>query len=383
METNVFTKSFLVIEDWLNKAVTSKYNPLYYHGALPQFIMYVLFLSGLLLFAYYVPTIDNAYFSNNMVNAFTSVDYITNNIPFGAVVRGVHRYAGDAMVVAIVLHAVRVWFTDRFRQYRWVQWISGIVLFLMVLFIGQTGYYLIWDERSLLLTRMTVSVLEAFPVIGQPMAHWFLNGRTVTNLTLSNFLFIHIGLSFTLLFGLWIHYVRMTRPVITPPPALNYILMAVILGVVYIYPIVETKMANLNTQPTATEIDLFFLWPYALLNMVGAGPFWFWFGLFVLVLCLIPLPVFYKSKPVEAAEVVLEKCTGCTFCSRDCPYQCIEMVPAPAGSKFKMLATVKAYRCSGCGVCVGACAFDAIDLPNLLDTEVTKKIKELAETQKA
>lgn len=383
METNVFTKSFLVIEDWINKVVTSKYNPLYYHGALPQFIMYVLFISGLLLFAYYVPTIDNAYFSKNLVNAYTSVEYITNQIPFGALIRGIHRYAGDAMVVAIVLHIVRVWFTDRFRQYRWVQWISGVVLLLMVLFIGQTGYYLIWDERSLLLTRMTVSALEAFPLIGEPLKHWFLNGRTITNLTLSNYLFIHIGLSFTLLFALWIHYVRMTRPVITPPPALNYVLLALILASVFLFPITETRMANLNAQPTATEIDLFFLWPYALMSATGPYWIWFWIGLFVVGLCIVPLPVFWGGKPVEAAEVVDTKCVGCSLCSLDCPYQCIEMVPAPAGSKFKKLAVVKAYRCSGCGVCVGACAFDAIDLPNLLDSDVTKKIKELAEAQKA
>lgn len=381
MQTNAFTKFFLLVEDLINKVITSKYNPLYYHGALPQFIMYVLFISGLLLFAYYVPTIDNAYFSKNLVNAYTSVDYITNEIPFGAVVRGIHRYAGDAMVVAILLHGIRVWFTDRFRQYRWVQWITGIVLLLMVLFIGQTGYYLIWDERSLLLTRMTVSALESVPLIGEGLSAWFLNGRTVTNLTLSNYLFIHIGLSFSLLFALWIHYVRMTRPVITPPPALNYIMVAIILAVVYWFPITKTNMADLNLQPTSMEIDWFFLWPYAMLSAMGPTGFWIAFTLIVLVLCLIPLPVFYKAKPVQAAEVLEHKCVGCTFCSLDCPYQCIEMVPAPAGSKFKELATVKAYRCSGCGVCVGACAFDAIDLPNILDSDVKKKIEDLAGAQ--
>ncbi|HMO23839.1 MAG TPA: cytochrome b N-terminal domain-containing protein, partial [Candidatus Melainabacteria bacterium] len=162
-KTSWLNNIFLVMEDITNKVMKSKYNPFYYHGALPQFIMYILFLSGLLLFAYYVPTIDNAYNSKNLVNAYTSVDYITEQIPFGAVIRAAHRYAGDAMVIFIVLHAIRVWATDRFRQYRWVQWISGVVLFLMVMFIGQTGYYLIWDERSLLLTRMTVSALAAIP----------------------------------------------------------------------------------------------------------------------------------------------------------------------------------------------------------------------------
>lgn len=382
MKTNIWTQIFLVTEDLFNKIATSKYNPLYYHGALPQFIMYILFLSGLLLFAYYVPTIDNAYFSKNLVNAFTSVDYITNSVPFGAVVRGVHRYAGDAMVVAILIHMIRVWFTDRYRQYRWVQWESGIVLLLMVLFIGQTGYYLIWDERSLLLTRMTVSALEVVPVIGEGLRNWFLNGRTISNLTLSNFLFIHIGLSFSLLFALWIHYVRMSRPVITPPPVLNYVMMTIIFIVVYFFPITATKMANLNEQPTTMDIDLFFLLPYAVLGQFGSVGFWIIMLLVTVALCLIPYP-FINKKPVEAAEVVDSKCTGCSFCFKDCPFQAIEMVPAPAGSRFKLLATVKPYRCSSCGVCVGACAFDAIDLPNLLDTDVTDKIKELAKSQSA
>ena len=138
----------LAIEDGINALITSKYNPLYYHGALPQFYLWVLFLSGLLLFAYYIPTIDSAYFSTRLINAWTSVQYITETLPFGAVIRGIHRYSGDAMVIFIFLHAIRVWFTDRYRQYRWVQWVSGVVLLLMVLFIGQTGYYLVWDERS-------------------------------------------------------------------------------------------------------------------------------------------------------------------------------------------------------------------------------------------
>lgn len=372
----------LAIEKATNAVLTNKYNPFYYHGALPQFYLWVLFLSGLLLFAYYIPTIDNAYFSENLVNAFTSVDYITNTLPYGAVVRGIHRYAGDAMVITIVLHALRVWITDRYRQYRWTQWVTGIVLLLMVLFIGQTGYYLVWDERSLILTRMTSSALEALPFVGAGLKAWFLNGSAITNLTLSNFLFIHIGLSFSLLFGLWLHYVRMTRPVITPPPAINYLLTAVLLVFVFMLPITSGKMADINSTPTSFDIDWFFLFPYYFMAHVDLTTYWVVMIGASLGLCLVPLPGLYKAAhPVEAAEVVNTKCTGCSFCFKDCPYQAIEMVPAPAGSRFKLLATVKAYRCSGCGVCVGACAFDAIDLPNLLDTDVTAKIKTLAESK--
>jgi quinol-cytochrome oxidoreductase complex cytochrome b subunit len=372
----------LAIEKGTNAVVSNKYNPFYYHGALPQFYLWVLFLSGLLLFAYYIPTIDNAYFSENLVNAWTSVDYITDKLPMGAVIRGIHRYAGDAMVLTIVLHALRVWITDRYRQYRWLQWVSGVVLLLMVLFIGQTGYYLVWDERSLILTRMTASAFEALPIVGGPLKAWFLNGSAITNLTLSNFLFIHIGLSFSLLFGLWIHYVRMTRPVITPPPALNYILMAALMWVVFLLPITSGKMADINTAPTSFDIDWFFLFPYWLMAKVDLTTYWAIMIAASLGLAFVPLPALYKAAhPVEAAEVVLTKCTGCSLCSKDCPYQAIEMVPAPAGSRFKLLATVKPFRCSGCGVCVGACAFDAIDLPNLLDTDVTAQIKAMAEVK--
>jgi len=87
------------------------------------------------------------------------------------------------------------------------------------------------------------------------------------------------------------------------------------------------------------------------------------------------------SPPVIPAEVVIDKCTGCSLCFKDCPYQAIEMVPAPAGSRFKLLATVKTARCSSCGICVGACAFDAIDLPQLTDSDITARIKELVEAK--
>ncbi len=378
-------KFFLVFEDLTNKIMTSKYNPLYYHGALPQFYLWVLFLSGLLLFAYYIPTVDNAYLSTGVINAWTSVEYINDKIPFGAVVRGIHRYAGDAMVITILLHAIRVWFTDRYRQYRWLQWFSGIVLFVMVLFIGQTGYYLVWDERSLALTRMTVYALDGVPLIGPMLKAWFLNGDTISNYTMSNFLFIHIGLSFSLLFGLWIHYVRMTRPVMTPPPAINYVLMALVLVVVFLFPITSGKMATLNgAPPTGFEMDWFFLAPYALMNAVPSViVYWLIVVGITVALCLLPMPWAFliKEPPVEAAEVVLTKCVGCNLCYLDCPYQAIEMVPAPANSRFKLLATVLPYRCSGCGVCVGACAFDAIDLPDLPDANVLAQVKQIMEAK--
>jgi quinol-cytochrome oxidoreductase complex cytochrome b subunit/Pyruvate/2-oxoacid:ferredoxin oxidoreductase delta subunit len=377
--TDSLTKGTIWFEDLTNRATTSKYNPFYYHGALPQFFLWVLFLSGLLLFAYYVPTIDNAYASREMINAYTSVQYITNAIPFGVVIRGIHRYAGDAMVLTILLHALRVWFTDRYRQYRIVQWLSGIVLFVLVLVIGQTGYYLVWDERALILTRMSVAAFDALGPLADPLKWWFLNGRAITDLTLSNFLFIHIGLSFSLLFFLWIHYVRMQRPIVTPPPVINYILLAMVIVSVFLWPIHMEQPAVMAMHPREFDIDWFFLMPYWLMSYVQPGIFWAIALILLIASCVIPYLV--KTPPVPVAEVVDTKCTGCSLCAKDCPFAAIEMVPAPAGSRFKLLATILPYRCSGCGVCVGACAFDAVDLADIQDADVTARIKALAASQ--
>ena len=91
-------------EKFLNKVFSQQYNPFYYHGAVPNLFMWTLFITGLLLFAYFQPTLDSAYIS---------VNYISTKIPFGQVVRGLHRYAADAMMIAVLIHAIRVYFTDR------------------------------------------------------------------------------------------------------------------------------------------------------------------------------------------------------------------------------------------------------------------------------
>lgn len=140
-------------------------------------------------------------------------------------------------------------------------------------------------------------------------------------------------------------------------------------------------MADLNQQPTTFDIDWFFLWPYAMLSQMSAGAYWAVMILGTIAITALPWLMIPKQPAIETAEVVLNKCTGCSLCYKDCPYQAIEMVPAPAGSRFKLLATVKDFRCSGCGVCVGACAFDAIDLPDLPDAEVNAKIKALLEAK--
>ena len=188
-------KVILRIEDTLNKVFSSEQNLLYYHGAMPNFCMWMLFLSGLLLFAYYTPTLEAAY---------QSVEYITNRLPYGDVIRGIHRYAADAMLLTVILHALRVYFTDRYREYRLIAWYSGVALSVFMLIIGISGYILVWDERSFTIVTKITDFLGSLPFIGSFLASAFLNGDVISNYTMSMSFFLHTGTSFALLVLLWL-----------------------------------------------------------------------------------------------------------------------------------------------------------------------------------
>ena len=105
------------------------------------------------------------------------------------------------------------------------------------------------------------------------------------------------------------------------------------------------------------------MFPYWLIQNLGVGLTWIILLGGTALLCVAP---FYpKDRRANIAEVIEAKCTGCTFCSLDCPFEAITMVDRAPGSKFKQIAVVQAARCSECGICVGACPFQAIELPEL------------------
>ncbi|MDD9898705.1 MAG: cytochrome b N-terminal domain-containing protein [Candidatus Melainabacteria bacterium] len=355
---------FLRIEDLLNKIFSSEQNILYYHGAMPNFFMWILFLSGLLLFAYYMPTLEGAY---------QSVEYITQKIPFGDMIRGIHRYAADAMLITVILHAVRVYFTDRYREYRIIAWYSGIALVFMMTFIGISGYILVWDERSYQIVTMTRDFLAAFPIWGDSWAHAFINDEAISNYTMAMSFFIHTGTSFALLVMLWIHYMRISRPVVNVTWALGCLLGGLVLLVSGIYPATSGPEAVLIQTPTYFDMDWFYLWIFPVMKSIGYG--WTWIALTVATLFVIFLPNFVDSRDDEPASVDKDKCVGCKLCSVDCPYEAIYMAPRTDGSKFKEIAVVIDARCAECGLCVGACNFDAIELPAHISHDYMKDIR--------
>jgi len=356
----------IAVEKILNVTFTQKYNPFYYHGALPNFFLWVLFVTGLLLFAYFNPTLQGAY---------PSIQYITTQIPSGALFRAMHRYAADGMMIFVLLHFVRVWFTDRYREYRILPWITGVILISVLFLAGMTGYMLVWNDSAVSMMYITTHFLEGFPVIGPAMANLLLGGTLITDFSLTRVLFLHLAIPSSMLFLLWWHYLRITRPVTDAPLVLNLMLFGGLLLACGLYPVTMGTAPSLAHPGNTLNIDWLYMLPQGLI-VNGYGIQAAWAILLAIPIGMLLLPYIQKKQfRGQYAHVVSDNCTGCSLCFHDCPYEAIEMVDRDDDTKFKRIAIVDAGRCANCGLCVGACAFKAIEIPRMPTDRVLSEIQ--------
>ncbi len=104
-------------------------------GGTPAYLLLIQITTGILLTFYYQPSPDHAY---------ESVRRITYEVPFGSLIRGVHKWSGNLMIVAVILHMLRVFFTGAYRHPRLLNWVFGAMLLCITLTFGFTGYSLVY-----------------------------------------------------------------------------------------------------------------------------------------------------------------------------------------------------------------------------------------------
>jgi ferredoxin len=369
----------LKLDVLVNRIYPSDFNPLYYTGGLANLFLFVLVLSGVFLFFYYEASLGGA---------FASVQYLTERVPYGGIVRGIHRYAADGFMVAVLLHLFRNWFTDRYLFSRDNPWISGMFLLVFGGFIGFTGYQLVWDDRAQALTTMFLAMLRALPGIGDPLARVFVGGAGVSDSTLVRILFLHIGPASALYVFLWWHYTRLRHPKVWPPAVWVLFCVGLVFLLAGVVPALSGRPAVPAAQPTAFPLDVFFLWPFWLMNWLGASGVVALLALLVVGGFVIPyLGRRERSQEMDVrhagvAQVIDGNCTGCELCYFDCPYNAIVMVPSPApglsraAANRTLLAVVVESRCVECGICIGACPFEALELPKFLERDVQARVLE-------
>jgi hypothetical protein len=152
-------------------------------GGLTFFLFLVQGATGIMLAFYYKPTPAEAY---------ASIQFIENEVLLGSAVRMIHHWSANGMIVMACAHMLRVFIMGAYKPPRELNWVSGVLLLIVTLAFGFTGYLLPWDQRAYWATTVGTEIAGSIPVIGQ-LAFVFLRaGWNITSLTLSRFFGLHV-----------------------------------------------------------------------------------------------------------------------------------------------------------------------------------------------
>jgi NAD(P)H-flavin reductase/ferredoxin len=266
---------FLKVEGLFNLAFGDKLNPLYYIGPISYFLMWLIVASGLYLYAF---------FETSVAGASASVDALTHGQPWaGGVLRSVHRYASDGVVLTMLLHMTRHWAFDHYRGFRWFSWVSGLVLLWLVYVAGINGYMLPWDRLAKFTVVATAEWLDWLPLFNGTLVRNFIFEENVNDRLFSLLSFIHIGVPLAVLALLWIHTQRVPQARTSPPLPIMVTLTAALIALSVLKPAVS-QIENKGEL----GFDWFYLPVLALLYRWSAGEVWLLIGAATLVFFLLP-----------------------------------------------------------------------------------------------
>ena len=171
-------------------------------GGTIMYLFVVQVATGIALTFYYVPTPQEAY---------ASVAAITREIRFGWFIRSLHKWSGNFMIVAVMLHMLRVFFTAAYRHPRQLNWCIGFLLLGTTLTFGFTGYSLVYEQLSFWGATVATNLAEAVPLVGPWIAYFLRGGPEVGENTLTRFFILHIGVLPTVAFILIAAHILMVR----------------------------------------------------------------------------------------------------------------------------------------------------------------------------
>lgn len=151
-------------------------------GALSLALTIVLFLSGAFMMFYYSPTPGAAY---------DSVDFAQFSVAFGDVVRGVHYYAWNLLLVVLGLHLAGTFLTAAYKAPRQLVWVSGVVIMLVVPLFIITGDLLPWDQKGYWTTQVRSSIISSVPLAGDFLLRLLQGGHRTGIVALTRFYVLH------------------------------------------------------------------------------------------------------------------------------------------------------------------------------------------------
>jgi coenzyme F420-reducing hydrogenase delta subunit/Pyruvate/2-oxoacid:ferredoxin oxidoreductase delta subunit len=329
----------------MNRVYGSRYNPLYASGSIAVGLLVVLMVTGVYLLLYY-----------RIGAPYESVDRITGQAWTGRWIRTLHRYASDAAVVAVAVHALRMFAQGRSWGPRVLAWVSGLILLAVLFVSGWTGYVMVWDVQAQLLAVEGARLMDVLPLFSEPIGRTFVGDQPLPAAFFFLNLFLHIALPVGMGLILWLHVSRVARPVLLPPRGLMWSLLGGLVALSVFWPIGMDREADLLRLPADGQLDLFYSFWLPVTRVMPAGAVWGVATVLTAVVVLVPWLARPRADRRPAPSVVDERmCTGCEQCYLDCPYEAIAMVTR-RDDRGGLVAVVDPGLCVSCGICAGSCA---------------------------
>jgi cytochrome b6 len=190
---------FRGVQNWLNerfhwaeligplkkKAVpVHKLSYWYFLGGITLFLFMIQVGTGILLLLYYRPGANEA---------FESVQYIMTRVQFGWLVRSIHSWAANLMILTAFAHMFSVVFLRAYRKPREMTWLSGMLLLFLAMGFGFSGYLLPWNTLAFFATKVGTEITGQVPLIGHSMMVFLRGGEEVTGATLTRFFGFHVA----------------------------------------------------------------------------------------------------------------------------------------------------------------------------------------------
>ncbi len=171
--------------DFLTEDVPGGASYWYAFGSATIFAMILQIVTGIFLTFYYAPSTSSAWESTN---------YIYHNVPFGSFVISLHFWGATAMIALLFMHMLQVLLWGAYKAPRELSWVVGVLLFVVTLVLGLTGYLLPWDMNALFASQVAINIAASVPIVGNATQQFLSGGPGIGTLTINRFFGLHVWL---------------------------------------------------------------------------------------------------------------------------------------------------------------------------------------------
>ncbi len=281
------------------KVDLQKENPWYQLGAMYYLAWVVVLVTGAILVALYLPTTSQAY---------DSIHHMSDGIFWGSVLRGMHKYSGDAMIIAATLRVYRMWYNAEYKNKGELTFVLAILLLVIAMYSGLTGYLLIWNQRaywatkvfatfptyldtvpkywnwpwdianyhrSWLIPNMIGSVTQLVGNLthqGASTSQILMGGSSIGQATMTRFYSLHFAFSLILLTLSEIYFYTNRKKRINLKKPIVFLILGMLFATAVFFPAESGSRANPEVTPLPILSDWYFLALYQLLKYMD--PYW-------------------------------------------------------------------------------------------------------------